>query len=209
MTVEGWLWLLAGPNGSGKTTLARSGALKRWMPAIPDHAQSPDDLARVLPAVAPGHPPRDYVRAAQEASDTLVQAAVAARRSLMVETVGSSDKFFHVIDLAQRSGMRFGLVYVTVELEALNLARVAQRVAAGGHDVPERSILDRRERSIRNFAEFARLADAGSVLDNSLADPVTHRARPRIVAEKRPDERWRITDAVTAPYLTHRLASLG
>lgn len=205
MAGEAWLWLLAGPNGSGKTTLARSGALQRWMPGIPAFAQSPDEIARVLPGAAPGHDAVAYVRAAQAASDSLVGAAVRDGRTILVETVGSSGKFFQVLDEARERGMRIGLVYVTVQLEALNVARVAQRVAAGGHDVPEQAILDRRERSIRNFPEFARLADAGLVLDNSLADPRTHAARPRLLAEKHPGAPWRVTDAVTAPYLTQKL----
>jgi predicted ABC-type ATPase len=204
-----WLWLLVGPNGSGKSTLARSGVLQRWSPEIPRHAQSPDDIARILPDVAPGGDEFAYVRAAQAASDALVQAAVEARRTIMVETVGSSPKFFAVVDDARDRGMRFGLIYVTVKAGALNLARVAQRVATGGHQVPADRVVDRRARSIANFPEFARRANAGLVLDNSLFDPATVDGIPRMIAEKRPLGTWRILDPVTAPYLTDALADLG
>ncbi|NGM23227.1 hypothetical protein G3576_24655 [Roseomonas stagni] len=91
-------------------------------------------------------------------------------------------KFFDLIDLARRIGRRFGIVYVTVEIADLNVARVAHRVALGGHDVPQDRILSRREASYANFPEFARRADAGLVIDNSLTERGTHRPQPRVLA---------------------------
>lgn len=202
-----WLWVLAGPNGSGKSTLARSGALRLWHADFPETAQSPDDIARLLPPMVPGATPLAYLRAAQMLSDSIVELAVEEGRGMLVETVGSSDKFFPVIDRAKRLGQRFGFVYVTVEFGDLNLARVAHRAGLGGHDVPRDRILDRRQRSIRNFPEFARRADAGMVIDNSLANASTHAGRPRVLAEKREDAPWRVVDGGVAPYLTHWLSA--
>ncbi len=130
----------------------------------------------------PGASDFAYVRAAQTLSDSLVEAAVVEGRTIRVETVGSSMKFFDLIDLARRIGRRFGIVYVTVEIADLNVARVAHRVALGGHDVPQDRILARREASYANFPEFARRADAGLVIDNSLTERGTHRPQPRVLA---------------------------
>lgn len=127
----------------------------------------------------------------------------------MVETVASSSKFVALVDRARAGGMRFGLIYVTVRSDALNMARVAQRAADGGHDVPADRILARRAASIANFPGFARRADAGLVLDNTVTDLVTYDPQPRILAEKRFGEIWRVLDPVTAPYLTDALADLG
>ncbi len=206
VSASGWLWIIAGPNGSGKSTLARSGALQAWHPSIPTVAQSPDDIAKLLPQAVPGASDFAYVRAAQALSNSLVEAAVVAGRTILVETVGGSAKFFNLIDLAHEVGRRFGIIYVTVEIEALNVARVAHRVALGGHDVPLDRIVARRRASFENFPEFARRADAGLVIDNSLTDRITHKPRPRVLAEKREGEAWRVMDATVAPVLTHWIA---
>ncbi|WP_203070822.1 AAA family ATPase [Falsiroseomonas ponticola] len=209
MSAEGWLWIIAGPNGSGKSTLARSGALQAWHPSIPSVAQSPDDIAKLLPPVVPGASEFAYVRAAQTLSDSLVEEAVHAGRTVLVETVGSSPKFFALIDLARQIGRRFGIIYVTVELADLNVARVAHRVALGGHDVPRERILARRDASHDNFPQFAGRADAGLVIDNSLTDRATHQPQMRILAEKREGGAWRVIDGSVAPGLTHWIAAQG
>jgi predicted ABC-type ATPase len=50
--------------------------------------------------------------------------------------------------------------------------RVAQRVKAGGHDVPEQDIRRRYERGRKNFIElYAPLADTWEVYDNSGFEP--------------------------------------
>lgn len=132
-----------------------------------------------------------------------------AGRTILVETVGSSPKFFALIDLARQIGRRFGIIYVTVELADLNVARVAHRVDLGGHDVPRERILARREASYANFPEFARRADAGLVVDNSLTERGSHRPQPRILAEKREGGAWRLIDGSVAPRLTHWIAASG
>ncbi len=87
----------------------------------------------------------------------------------MVETVLSSDKLMARVETAQRAGYRFSLVYVTLRDGRLNVARVAQRLAGGGHDVPTDRVLDRRVRSHLRFAWFAARADLVLVFDNTEA----------------------------------------
>lgn len=200
-----WLWVLAGPNGAGKSTLARSRALQALDAGVPDSAQSPDDIARLLPQAAPGGSALAYVRAAQAASDTLVAMAVEEGRSIMVETVGSSEKFLPVLRTARGKGFGIGLVYVTVASEELNVARVEHRVALGGHPVPLDAIRCRRVRSFANFARFAALADRGLLIDNTATDPRSGRPRPRLLAERRLGEAWAIHDGSMAPELTDAL----
>ena len=88
-----WFWIVAGPNGSGKTTLVRSGALAGLTGPLPDLALNPDDIARSLREQMPAAMELAVVRQAQAESDGRVDQAIQARRSLLVETVLSSDKF--------------------------------------------------------------------------------------------------------------------
>jgi predicted ABC-type ATPase len=53
----------------------------------------------------------------------------------------------------------------------LAIARVAQRVQAGGHDIPEATIRHRYYQGLRNFFEiYVPLADRWRLLDNSGAE---------------------------------------
>ncbi|HEY3846555.1 MAG TPA: hypothetical protein VGL95_05530, partial [Acetobacteraceae bacterium] len=90
---EPWFWLVAGPNGSGKTTLVRSGALTPWVGDLPEVSLNPDDVVRELRPLLLHATELELVRQAQAVSDSRVDAAIAQRRSLLVETVLSSDKF--------------------------------------------------------------------------------------------------------------------
>lgn len=194
-----WFWLFVGPNGSGKSTLARSGTLRQWVPGIPLRVQSPDDIARALPGIVPGAEEVDYVRAAQAASDLLVDAGIARARDVAVETVGSSEKFQDRVTRAQQAGFGIGLVFVTLLVPLLNLSRVRQRAARGGHDVPADRVLARRLRSHAGFGWFAARADTGLLVDNTAA-------APRLIAEKRPEERaWQVFDPASFPDLTDGL----
>ncbi|MBD0276230.1 MAG: zeta toxin family protein, partial [Acetobacteraceae bacterium] len=108
---------------------------------------------------------------AARASDALVDAEIAAGRSVLVETVLSSDKLQSRVLAAKAAGYTVALVYVTLRHEALNVARVVLRHAQGGHGVPRDRVLDRRARSHARFRWFAERADFVAVFENS-AEPV-------------------------------------
>jgi len=60
------------------------------------------------------------------------------------------------------------LLYGWLPHPDMAVARVAARVAAGGHDVPERDIRRRYDRSTRNFLEvYMHLANTWEVYDSS------------------------------------------
>jgi predicted ABC-type ATPase len=193
------LVVVAGPNGSGKTTLVRQGVLEQvlrppWTgrdegdgggprggEAPPMIEINPDDVAKAL-AGGEQPTPEQSLRAARICDDRL-DAAIAAGRSVLVETVLSSDKLQRRVLAAKAAGYAVALVYVTLRHEALNVARVALRHAQGGHGVPPDRVLDRRARSHARFAWFAERADFVAVFENS--------AEPVCAAMKR-GRRWRL-----------------
>ena len=133
--------------------------------AVPSTSINADDLAREI--AGGGQPtPEQSLRAAQLCDDRLDE-AIAARRSVMVETVLSSDKLKRRVEVARTSDFEIALVYVTLRDGRLNVARVAQRNAQGGHDVPPDRVLGRRSRSHAQFEWFARRADIVLVFDNT------------------------------------------
>lgn len=151
------LFLVAGPNGAGKSTyiaraLAPTGldlvdadriAALRW----------PEDVAA-----------RAYDAAAEAAA--LRARYLAARRSFITETVFSHPSKVALVRSAVDAGYRVHLRVLVVPVE-LALARVAQRVAEGGHDVPEAKVRGRHARLWTHVAEAIDLAYDARVYDSS------------------------------------------
>ncbi len=180
--------IVAGPNGSGKTTLVRSGVLASVL-GVPDVSLNADDVAREL--AGGGQPTERQSLRAARITDNRLDVEIAAGRSVIVETVLSSDKYQDRVGAARAMGYRIDLIYVTVREAELNVARVDQRVTLGGHAVPAERIRQRRARSHMLFRWFANAADRVFVFDNSLA-------QPRLAAMKGP-EGWTILDLGALP----------
>ena len=64
-------------------------------------------------------------------------ASVNAHQTVGVETVMSTDKYRALVDRAHDQAFRVRLIYVFLKSAELNVARVRDRVAGGGHNVPE------------------------------------------------------------------------
>lgn len=151
-------------------------------------ALSPDDVVVELRVEHPDWAEIDLLRAAQAKSDAQVVAAIRSGQSVMVETVLSTDKFKAVVTEAIEAGFIFGFVFVTVSSADMNEARVRNRAARGGHDVPPDRIRARRTRAHAAASWFAARASIGLVIENSgLA--------PALLAEKVQDEEhWRVLE---------------
>ncbi len=65
------------------------------------------------------------------------------------------------------SGSEVVLVYIGTENVEINLARIRNRVLAGGHDVPESDVRRRYQRSFENLPIAMQRADHTIVFDNS------------------------------------------
>lgn len=153
------LLVIAGPNGSGKSTL------RRWLEAqgiaLPDHID-PDEIASGLD----GDDTR-RTREAQRIANERRARFLSEARSFSFETVMSHPSKIAFMREARAAGYCIILYYVAIADPLVNVARVADRVAKGGHDVPEDRIRARYQRSMSLLAEAARAADRVYVFDNS------------------------------------------
>lgn len=156
------LVLVAGPNGSGKSTLVDRYVPERF-PLWP--RLNADRVARELSGQAT--PPRERSLEAASLVDSAARCLALLGSALVLETVLASLKYQPLVAEARRVGLLFRLVYVTTLDPRLNVERVRQRVAAGGHDVPEDKVRERWHRSLENLPWFAACADRLLVVDNS------------------------------------------
>ncbi|MBC8130353.1 MAG: AAA family ATPase [Rhizobiaceae bacterium] len=167
------LWLVAGPNGVGKTTFAFR-QIKRLTGET--SFVNLDEIARGLSPLAPESGAIRASRVALSMIDDLIAGNGRGRHSFSLETTLAGRTHLRTLDRAKAAGFRVHLLYFCVADEEMALARIARRVAEGGHDVPEKDARRRFRRSIANFPLYAARADLWQVFD---ANPFA----PKVVAE--------------------------
>ena len=99
---------------------------------------------------------------------------VAARESFVFETVLSDPVGEKVEFLREAATKGYAVVLFFIGLDSANtsLARVAQRVTHGGHDVPDDKVLTRYERTLSNLRRAIQTLPTVAIFDNSdLRDP--------------------------------------
>lgn len=157
--------VIAGPNGAGKTTFARA--------FLPEEAQCPRFINADL--IAAGLSPFAPEAAAIKAGRLMLQeiAACAARReSFAFETTLAGMAYLRHIEDWRRAGYHVSLFFLSLPTVELALARVAERVRQGGHDIPEHVLRRRFAAGRRNFEKHYRAAvDVWALYDNSGDEP--------------------------------------
>jgi len=161
------LWLIAGPNGVGKTTYAR-----RYLRAVAgtERFVNLDEIAR---GFSPLTPTPDAETAAAAARAVLARCAetIAARRSFALETTLAGRTHLRTLERAKAAGFATTLLFCILPDVEIALARIAARIAAGGHAVPEADARRRFPRACGNFATYAAACDLWRILDTQLAEP--------------------------------------
>jgi predicted ABC-type ATPase len=131
------LTVIAGPNGSGKSTLTRNLQQEGVDFGVYINA---DEIELTLKHISdPQHRSRD----AQRIADRQRSTCLAERANFSFETVMSHPSKIDLMREARMSGFHVVLYFVALDDPMLNVERVAQRVALGGHPVPKDRILAR------------------------------------------------------------------
>lgn len=154
------LHLLAGPNGAGKTTFVeRILAPVTGLPFI---------NADVIAAQTWPGAEAEHAYEASRAAARRRQELLHERVSFISETVFSHPSKVELVRQATACGYLVRLHVVLVPVE-LSVARVAERVVRGGHDVPETKIRERHARLWTCVAQAREDADRTVFYDNSVA----------------------------------------
>ena len=151
--------ILAGPNGSGKSAAAPrllQGAL-----GVPQFVNA-DVIAQGLSAFSPER----VAMAAGRVMLTRVKELGERREDFAFETTLASKTFAPWLKGLVASGYAFHIVFLWLPDPEAAIARVADRVRMGGHDVPEETIRRRYHAGIKNFFDLYRgLATTWKLLD--------------------------------------------
>jgi len=158
--------IIAGPNGAGKTTFAQE--------FLPEEAKCPHFVNADLIAagLSPFAPELAAVRAGRIMLEQIHE-HVRKGESFAFETTLSGRIYLRLVPEWQAQGYVVKLFFLRLPSPEMALARVRQRVAAGGHNVPEDVIRRRFDAGLRHFEmDYKRLVDEWVLYDNSGEVPV-------------------------------------
>lgn len=98
---------------------------------------------------------------------------VARRESFAFETTLAGQAYLQHIGRWRQAGYHVSLFFLSLPTAEMAVARVAERVRQGGHDIPEPVIRRRFVAGRSNFENHYRAAvDAWAVYDNAGDEPV-------------------------------------
>lgn len=154
------IFVFGGCNGSGKTTFATT-----FLSSLPGVEFVNADI------IAADLNPNDVDSVAIQASRLMLERLkVLSARNLdfAFETTLAARTFAKFLKQCQSNGYKINLFYVWLNSPELAVARVASRVASGGHNIPRDTIIRRYERGRRNFVKlYSPIADRWIAYNNS------------------------------------------
>ncbi|MCB1958943.1 MAG: zeta toxin family protein [Rhodocyclaceae bacterium] len=158
--------IIAGPNGAGKTTFARE--------FLPNEADCPVFVNADL--IAAGLAPFVPETAAVQAGRLMLaelERHFQGGQSFAFETTLSGRVYVRHIQRWQAAGYRVKLIFLQLDSVEEAIARVAQRVRQGGHDIPAATIRRRFHAGRDNFERlYAPRVDAWALYDSGGPQPV-------------------------------------
>jgi predicted ABC-type ATPase len=188
------LTVIAGPNGSGKSTV-RSFVDFEGRERLLD----PDVVARELnplnPAAAAIAAGREILRRTAE--------YLSQRVSFAVETTLSGNQILDLIHKAKARDYEIHLVFIALDTPEHCIRRIKNRVAQGGHFIPEADVRRRYLRSMGRAGEVLRSVDVARFYDNSEDNAriilIARAGRVAWRADTLPEWMWAVINAARLP----------
>jgi len=154
------MYVIAGPNGAGKSTLY-------WQVLRPRAGDIPFINADLIQRAELDDLSMQAAYKAAGIAQARREAYLREGRSFITESTFSHPSKLALVEAAKAAGFEVIVFHVNVRLPQLSVARVAQRVLEGEHDVPEEKIRERYERNPPLIRQAALAADHAFVYDNS------------------------------------------
>ncbi|MDB6152238.1 MAG: hypothetical protein JWL90_691 [Chthoniobacteraceae bacterium] len=143
---RGIITVLAGVNGAGKSSIAGN-----YLRQAGGDYYNPDEATRIILRQNPGLAPATANGLAWTEGKERLERAIAEGSDFVFETTLGANTITHLLLRAAREGMAVKVCFVGLASLEHHLRRVAARVAAGGHDIPESKIRERWQNSRLNI----------------------------------------------------------
>ena len=155
------LYIISGCNGAGKTTASYT-----VLPEILNCKEfvNADEIARGL---SPFNP-EDVAIEAGRLMLQRIEALLERDKTFSIETTLATKSYINLVRRAQSKGYSVKILFFWLNSPELAIQRVAERVAKGGHNIPEPVIKRRYVAGISNlFHLFMKEVDYWDIYDNS------------------------------------------
>ncbi|RCS44694.1 Zeta toxin family protein [Bremerella cremea] len=164
------VYVISGPNGAGKTTFATK--------FLPEFVQCKQFLnADLIAAGLAPFDPESQNFAAGKLMLKRIDELTAQRENFSFETTLSGRAYLRRFQAMKQAGYQIHLFFLWLPSEEVAIARVANRVKQGGHNIPEADIRRRYHSGVRNFWQwYAKEVDSWQ-LYNAMIIP------PKLIAE--------------------------
>ena len=158
------LYIISGCNGAGKTTASYT-----LLPTLLN-LQTFVNADEIADELSPQNPERESLRAFRLMLERVDQ-LIARGEDFAVETTLATKSLAGIIDNAQQLGYKVGLLYFWLKSPFLAVRRVAIRVASGGHNIPEPTIIRRYWQGMENLRDiYIPICDSWILFDNSASE---------------------------------------
>ena len=155
------LYIISGCNGAGKTTASYT-----VLPEVLDCKEfvNADEIARGL---SPFNPESVVIEAGRLMLQR-IEDLLSKEESFSIETTLATKSYINLVRRAQEKGYTVRLLFFWLNSPDLALQRIAERVAKGGHNIPEPIVRRRYVTGISNlFRLFMNEVDSWEIYDNS------------------------------------------
>jgi predicted ABC-type ATPase len=155
------LYIISGCNGAGKTTSSYT-----VLPEILDCKEfvNADEIARGLSPFQPETVAIQAGRIMLERIDELLKAG----KTFAFETTLASRSYVNTVKRAKELNYTVTLLYMWLPSPEMAIERVKQRVARGGHHIPDQTVIDRYYGGIKNlFQLYMPVVDYWIISDTS------------------------------------------
>lgn len=156
------LYIISGCNGAGKTTASYT-----VLPEILDCKEfvNADEIARGL---SPFNPESVAIEAGRLMLSR-IEELLRRNNSFSIETTLATKSYINLVHRAHAQGYTVRLLFFWLNSPELALQRIAERVAKGGHNIPEPIARRRYVAGINNlFKLFMSEVDSWEIYDNSI-----------------------------------------
>ena len=156
------LYIISGCNGAGKTTASYT-----VLPEVLDCKEfvNADEIARGL---SPFNPESVAIEAGRLMLQR-IEDLLAKDETFSIETTLATKSYISLVRRAQAKGYTVRLLFFWLNSPELALQRISERVAKGGHNIPEPIVRRRYVAGIRNlFCLFMSEVDSWEIYDNSV-----------------------------------------
>jgi predicted ABC-type ATPase len=168
------IWVLAGTNGAGKSSIG--GAMIRESGG--DYF-NPDEVAKELRTRNPKLDQAEANALAWKLGVAQLDRAIRERLDYFFETTLGGETITEKLELAMEAGHDVRIWYASLASPEAHLARVAARVRAGGHDIPEADVRRRFDQSRLNLIALLPQLTELKLYDNSHEGSPGRGAQPK------------------------------